>query len=225
MIKFRALPITILRTVPETLNILNQLKYNNDTGRGVSVSETTDNRICGTYYEEKSYIEIVNHPIHGRIETQQSLLQSIDYYLDIRNSISIFTGNTRNISLFMNFISIEAPRLLFIKESCIKLNDALSFFRRNIQECLISKISFHEFQISESSKATITITSKGDAYSDSSIFNVDAELHPKAFRVEGRFLDHRLRLSISSTGTFTITSKVEEEFFNYLADHLPDFFN
>lgn len=214
MIKFRIYPIKILEEWSNISNSLFQLGYNEESMRGIKLSNVSNKHIEGAYFEKIIYSEVINNPITGiEIITQETFLHT-KFNIYRENKIIVLINPSRRINSLFGFLSINANNLFYIREAMLDIGGFCILSKSKLRDFRVKKVSFQPFNISNQSTAIISVSSSSDALEEALTLGIDIPPLIQRVAFECTYQGKKVSGSISKSGLFSISNNAGYDFFD-----------
>ncbi len=222
MIKFRIYPIKILTEWTNISKSLFQLSYNENSMRGIKLSNISNKHIEGTYFEKVIYSETINNPITGIETVTQETFLHTNFNIYREKKLIVLINPNRRISSLFGFLSINANNIFYIREAMFDIGEFCTISKSKLHNFRIKKVSFSPFNISNQSTAIIAVSSLNDALEESLTLGIDIPSLIQRVVFECTYQGKKVSGSISKSGLFSISNNAGYDFFDEFIknDHL-----
>lgn len=180
------------------------LRYSEEDGHGVIIHSVSRDDIKGTFFEKTTYTEIINHPLQGQTEQVGTTYFATKFSIHRESGLLNILTLLRRYNSLLTFLSL---RLGSLSVSEIKIDTLLfcKFASGILKNFKTKRITVSNFNITDKSKATLSITSTDDALDELSKINLNIPHRPSKLYFEGFALSKKISGSVHSNGVFSLS--------------------
>lgn len=223
MIKAKFLPYALTSSWEDLREILANARYTDEESRGIKITDCTKREIKSTFYERVVYTESIDDPINGMVNLERQTFFAT-HFIMYNNNIMLIINPSKRVSSLLTYLLAKTNFDLAINECKLNIMSVANIFRNAIEEFVITKMSYNQFNVTDNLKCSMAFSSSKDLQHEIKNINIELPKIPNKLSFSGLFLGKGIRGEINESGTIAISHPRYEVMLDKITSHQQDIF-